>query len=105
MRPMPIIVSNKIVYGAEGDYVITLRLINSKTNENRRDVIDPMYAVFRCSEAFVLDIRNKVTGEQIDTIKMSNNSMYMRYYYSQYMNRNNLVYKRNKYITITDYPW
>lgn len=70
MSKEPLIVFNKIVYNSTGNYIITLKLDNSKTNENRDNVIDPLNARFRCDKVYVNDIQNKYT---IDNDNLNNN--------------------------------
>lgn len=68
---IPIISSNqRTVYKSAGNYIVTLKLDSScKTNENRKNIIDPMYAKYKCDKAYVDDIRHKNTNKQIDCIK------------------------------------
>ena len=51
-------------YKACRNSIVTLELLdNTKTNENRKDVVDDRYAKFRCDRAIVIDIVNVETGK------------------------------------------
>jgi len=51
-------------YKACRNSIVTLELLdNTKTNENRKDVVDDRYAKFRCDRAIVIDIINVKTGK------------------------------------------
>src|SRR5271170_5421045 len=83
------VVSDKLVYKSAGEYIITLRLENSKTNENRSDVVDHMFAKFRCDRAFVVEIRGKFTDELIPEIGSDNDSKF--------------IYRQGEYVSVNDY--
>lgn len=86
----------KIVYKSADQYIITLKLENYKTpsnlyktNENRNNIINPVYAKFRCNRAFVIDICHKFTDEVIDSIKSDYDSSF--------------IYISGKYVIVDDY--
>lgn len=89
MFPESLDVSDKIVYKSAGDYIITLKLKDCKTNENRDDVFDRMYAKYRCDRAFVVDIINKFSNESIDSIQSDHDG--------------DFIYISNEHITIENY--
>src|SRR5271169_748336 len=86
--------TDKIVYKSADKYIITLKLEHSdadpcKTNENRKNIIDPLYAKYRCNRAFVVEIRNKFTNNLIDSIKSNYDDSF--------------IYTQGKYITVDNY--
>ena len=56
-------------YKSADGSVVTLEIpVGSLTNINRKDVVDPNRAEFRCSKALVLEIRDKDTNETANSI-------------------------------------
>ena len=52
---------------AQDGYIVKLE-IRGKNNENRSNIVDPIHAKYRCSEATVLDIFHWKTGKKIESI-------------------------------------
>jgi len=52
---------------AEDGYIVKLEILG-KNNENRSNIVDPIHAKHRCSEAKVLDIFHWKTGKKIESI-------------------------------------
>lgn len=66
------------VYKSAYDYIIVLRLLDdSKTNLNRSNVINKKFAMFRCNKAYVDQIYNKITNDNIDCISSDWNANFI----------------------------
>src|SRR5438128_1956435 len=76
----------------QGDYIVVLKkLDDTKTNESRKDIVDPMYAKFRANKLMVVRIYNKHTGEEVNSIK---NSVY---------HTKKITYTCNEVVEVTNY--
>ena len=65
----------EIVYkkGAN-DTIIVLEIpVDAKTNEDRKDISDPLYAMYRCDKVYVKRIYNQFTGEEQHEVMNLNN--------------------------------
>lgn len=114
----PVIVSNKTVYASVGSYVITLKLNNCKTNENRSNVSNPMCALFRCNKALVVNIKHKFTNkkenahEQFSIVDYANPTGTITNYFNvnitgvnsiNSVDDDNFTYVKGKYVIDDDY--
>src|SRR5690349_4437041 len=58
-----------IVYKSVGQNIVELKLLeDSKTNLERKGVVDKRYAEFRCDKALVFAIYNKLTGVKYNKV-------------------------------------
>jgi len=54
-------------FKSAGKYIVELEIdVTASKNNLTRDVKDPDYAMYRCSYAYVVDIRDKFTNKQAD---------------------------------------
>ena len=65
-------------YKSCGDYIVTMKkLPDTITNESRKGIVNPLRAKFRANKLFVISIKHKETGKEIDCIQNTS------YYYDK----------------------
>lgn len=78
------------VYKSAGNFIIELKIniLTAKTNFNRQ-VFDKNFAKYKCNEASIVIIYDKITGHEIDAIKSDYDPKF--------------IYKKGEIIKVPDY--
>ena len=80
------------IYKGCGEYIVIMKLLDdSRTNERRDDIVDPMYAKYRTNKVIVIAIINKFSLEEIKSVENS------------YFTKKNITYVINEIIEVSDY--